>query len=767
LSFEQFPNCGQKEHEEMMKIVCVNFRCMSNTEVHIKKGIVLLKGDSGKGKTTVLESIIYGLYGTMKGQYTHGCKSCTVSISIDPDIVVQRNSGPASLSLQVGAQKYTGTHAQEIINGIFGSEAIFIAGSYSQQGERCALLTGSNEEKMTLLRAISFRQDNVETAHARIAGALKSLQDNMAATERDFLISQRELDSHRKAHPRIDFSEVNVEELSVDDLNVEMRQIEINIKAIEVRLKKVLQLEAKIGALSGIAGQVSEAPSAADELQLKVELQRLQDVQTRLRDELNTIEVQEKLKKVLQTQLEEIDKLKTLIADISSAHGISDDNAESETNRILEARKGASHFKAALKEFGVTSVGELRGQIGKLGTQMDETKVLIQDVQTDLDAKRWNEAQTSSLACPGCHVSLRYEDNTLKLVNADVKFDPKPVKNPDATEEMLTRLRHELSDCELKRSKIQASISGLVQLSLTVTEETEADAKKLEAIRVRKTNLDKLKTLENATKIEVVPTTGTKEVLMAQLQESSDGLHKLTKELHQLESVRSQCEANSTRLREIETSKVELGSDTSTALESKLSEEKQKLVDTKEMRDMAINIIKTVDLEAQHARNTKALDVANRKFEKLKQMQNLAKQTEISILERSVQVLNEQVNQFLSVMFPDEERMTIKFSTTKETRTGKERMTCSIAIFYKNVHYEGYKQLSRGEGDRVSLAIMLAINSLTDGKFILLDETLNTLDSSSKLRILDMLRTFAGSKKRCIIASHDIVEGSFDTILNF
>jgi DNA repair exonuclease SbcCD ATPase subunit len=755
----------KKSHK--MKIVCVNFRCMSNVEVRIKKGLTLLKGNIGTGKTTVLESILYTLYGTMRGQYTHGCKSCTATITIEPDIVIRRNSGPMSITLQVGEQKYSGAHAQEIINDLFGCEAIFTAGCYSQQGERCALLTGSNEEKMALLRVMSFRQDKVEIAHTRIAAALKAVQLEIVTAEKDFLVSQKELENHRKIHPRVDFSGVNVEELNVDELNVELKQIEREISKLEDRLKKVIQLEATILALSGISDQVSELPSEDEELKLKAEILKLQQTQEKLRSELNTIEVQEKLAKALESQMAEIAELKKTILEISQTHNITDDNMASEMERIVNVRKIASEFKRALQEFGVSSVGELRGQIGELGTQIDATKLTIQETQIDIDAKKWNATQNSALSCPGCKVQLRIENNTLLLNEEGMKFELKSVKNPNATEDLLASLRQDVAIFESKRSRIQGSIAGLVAMSLSVTEETEQDVAKLEAIKIRKTKMQKLESLQSASNIQIEPVSGSKETLTEQLQETVTSLRNLAKDLNHLENVKTQFQANANRLKDIKTSKANLGSDTSSALEVKIQEEKHKLVDVKDMISMAINIIKTVELEAQYTRHTETLNAANRKHEKLKQIQNLAKQTEISILERSVQVLNEQVNQFLSVMVPDEQRMTVKFSTTKETKAGKERMVCSITIFYKNVHYDNYKQLSRGEGDRLSLAIMMAINSLTDGKFILLDETLSTLDSSAKLRILDMLKAFAGTKKRCIIASHDIVEGSFDDILNF
>jgi DNA repair exonuclease SbcCD ATPase subunit len=111
--------------------------------------------------------------------------------------------------------------------------------------------------------------------------------------------------------------------------------------------------------------------------------------------------------------------------------------------------------------------------------------------------------------------------------------------------------------------------------------------------------------------------------------------------------------------------------------------------------------------------------------------------------------------------------MTVNFSTTKETKTGKERMTCNISIFYKNEHYDSYTELSGGERGGLSIAVMLAINSLTDGKVIMFDETFKTLDSPFEICVLTMLKNYVGNKKICIISGHNMLEGVFDSIKHF
>lgn len=749
-----------------MKIVCVNFRFWRNKEIKIKPGTVLLKGAVGTGKTTTLESIQYALYGCTK-QYSHGAKSCTVTLSIDPDIVIQRNSGPGRLVLQSGGQKYEGMYAQQIINNMFGSEEVFIAGSYCKSGKECALLTGSNDDKMTLLRAISFRQDNVELAYTRVSDALKKSQEVMALAEREFIISQRELENHRKAYPRLEIPDLNVEELNVDELSGEVKQIEAAIKSTDAKLKNVLQLETKIATLKDIVEISGIVPQMENEAELRAELNRLEIQESELRSKLHKLEVQQQLKKASEKQQLELEQLVSEIATLSSSCDITDANADSEENRILTVIKSYKHLGDTLKSFGVTGVGELRAQIGQLGNKIEDVKKEIISIQDDIDAKRWNENQSKVLSCPSCQAALCFDDHVLKMSDISIKLDLKAVKNEHANETMMNSLRQSLAEMEVRRSKIQSNISELAKLSTSVQEPSEADKKKLEVIQKRKTLISKCDTLKTIMVKYEDMALETKETLETTLQEVMSRKDTIMLQLKQFLSEKTRHDANLKKIKEFEACKTELGSQSSVTIETDMADMRTKLTETKEMRDVAIGIIKTLEIEARYTRHAKELDSLNIKHERLKQFQTIIKQTEIAILERSVQILNQQINHFLSILFHDENRMTVNFSTTKETKSGKERMTCNISIFHKNEHYDSYTELSGGERGGLSIAVMLAINCLTDGKIIMFDETFKTLDSPFEIRVLTMLKNYVGNKKICIVSGHNMLEGVFDSIEHF
>jgi DNA repair protein SbcC/Rad50 len=750
-----------------LKITCVNFRYFTNAEHVIKPGLTLLSGLNGTGKTTVLEAIQYTLYGNMTDQFSNGEKSCSVTLQLEPDIAIQRNSGPGRLMLSVGDSKYEGAYAQQIINNTFGSEAVFSAGTYAIQGERCILLSGTNDEKMEVLRAISFRHDDVEIAYTRISAAMKKVVADMEAAEREFILAQRELENHRKTCPRADFSELDISELNIDELGAEVKQIEGEIRVSRDKLKKVVQLETKIATLASVLGVELVAPSLENEAQLRGKLKDLQVEEKRLNAEIANYDVNVRLREAGEKQQRELSELKEHVQKLEEHYKLTDDTAKTEKERILIARQSGNELKSALAEFGVSTVGELRSKIGETTTHIDQLTTEAKQMQEDVDAKRWNETQTKALQCPNCKTALCFEDHVLKISMSSTELSLKPVSNPNASEASLDELRLRIADLQAKRTKIKDNIGRLSRLASEAKEESENDVQKLEAIHKREELLTKIKALEG-TKVTLVEVSGeSREVLTA----TKEALHKereeITKQLYQFDTLKSQYEANLARIRELEEARKELGKASSEKLEKHIQELNEKLEETKDITNTAIGVIKTVELEAKYTRQSDLLNTLTAEHGNLKKLYAIAKQTEISVLEKCVQGLNDQINELLKVMFPDEHRMTVKYSTTKETRAGKERMTCDISIFYKNAYVKNWKRLSAGEKDRLSLAIMLAINAISDSRFILLDETLNTLDSNSKLVILNMLRAFMGGKKLCIVASHDIVEGTFDNIKMF
>ncbi len=70
-----------------------------------------------------------------------------------------------------------------------------------------------------------------------------------------------------------------------------------------------------------------------------------------------------------------------------------------------------------------------------------------------------------------------------------------------------------------------------------------------------------------------------------------------------------------------------------------------------------------------------------------------------------------------------------------------------------------------GEGDRISLALMLSFQQVHQTPFVLIDESLGSLDSDNKELCMEILRQTMANKTIFVIM-HEGSEGWFDHIIS-
>ena len=73
-----------------MKLTIKNFRCHENEIFEFSKGIMLVKGPSGSGKSSIFESINFCLYGTGRKIIKYGSSMCEVEIEWDGYVIKRR-----------------------------------------------------------------------------------------------------------------------------------------------------------------------------------------------------------------------------------------------------------------------------------------------------------------------------------------------------------------------------------------------------------------------------------------------------------------------------------------------------------------------------------------------------------------------------------------------------------------------------------------------------------------------------------------------------
>jgi DNA repair exonuclease SbcCD ATPase subunit len=154
-----------------MKVTLSRFKKYTNIDSKsFNKGLTLFDGESGEGKSTYLEAVLWCLYGSMQHVYPIGSPSTpkkqtivTLEFPELNNLTIRRSKPPDLLELSICGAILVSIEAQAYIENVFGNKELFITTSYIRQGMRCPLMSSSNTEKTQLLHLLTFGSASGDT----------------------------------------------------------------------------------------------------------------------------------------------------------------------------------------------------------------------------------------------------------------------------------------------------------------------------------------------------------------------------------------------------------------------------------------------------------------------------------------------------------------------------------------------------------------------------------------------------------------------------
>jgi DNA repair exonuclease SbcCD ATPase subunit len=156
------------------------------------------------------------------------------------------------------------------------------------------------------------------------------------------------------------------------------------------------------------------------------------------------------------------------------------------------------------------------------------------------------------------------------------------------------------------------------------------------------------------------------------------------------------------------------------------------------------------------------LDMISDKINNLYKLKKIASDVECVILENIVNCINYNIHEICSCLFDQD--IKIELSLLKKMKSSdKIKHDVNFVINYKNGHYDDILETSGGESDRISLAITMAFNKLSNYKIIMFDETTGSLDIELKNLVIKTIKE--NMNGTAIVIQPDGVEGIFDHVI--
>ena len=240
-----------------MRLTLKNFRSHRNATFDIpEKGLVLLSGESGVGKSTIFKAISYALYGNIRKPYSHGANSCQVILETDY-IHITRSNRPNRLLIKYEDKTYEDESAQWVIHEVFNMNSKeFSASSYIVQRSYNSVISMTPMEQSKFIETLAFNDDVHKEYKLKFKEKVKEYKKDHIETVIQVEILEREISSKKSSLPKNppgvdDLSDMNVEDIKSEQNSIKekLREYEQKLSGLEKDLDRTKITEEKNSSL--------------------------------------------------------------------------------------------------------------------------------------------------------------------------------------------------------------------------------------------------------------------------------------------------------------------------------------------------------------------------------------------------------------------------------------------------------------------------------------------------------------------------------------
>lgn len=780
---------------EYLELTLCNFQKWKDKTIRINRGVNMILGNSGSGKSTFARAIHFCLYGGRKYKLSmNGKNKLSVELKFftnNEQFSIKRERPSEVLTVTNGDKIYKNNEAQGWIDSKFGTEESWISSSYLAQEKDNFFMSESNARKKELLNQIVF--GNCSSIYEpddilnRCEDKMNSLKKKSSDFTRTIENKQYLIENIVNEYPDAsNYEEISDE--SFEQNKIKIQKADKKIKSLTISIHEKKKRNSLIDKIDKLKNEVKkidtfdsvDVDKIKEKINLKSKLGKFDSNVLNYDSEVlyNNKRIFEFLFSKGMEQNENPSEFKKRIEDLKIKYQKwleleEERNRMENENKLIKTRNDSllerrrheeDKYKKFINEMNyynkkVEEKAKLEGQIQALIPEMiDENDDLSYDyISRKIELYK---IATNELFCPHCKKGVFYKNSSLIKGNLESEEEQSKIvqlldKGKMETEKRkkLEKLRIECDRFQLPRMPETVIKPAEVQLEKLIEIPKSKKVSKPEEFEIEIPTLDyktTLSLLDSLKKIDIfqrlqelsdVDETVNFEMILKNRKEYAEK----TNEIETLEKMVSEMECNDENLEE----ELERYSNRKKELENRSTLYKK------------INEYLKIEREIEKTKSEQLK--VNNQIEELKVFYDDIESMARDSVDDVISSINLELQEICDELF--DRPIEISLMTVKELKTvKKEKPTINLSITYNGIVYDSPSDMSGGEKKRISLALLLAFMTVSSSSICILDEVLPSMDAELKKVALKLINRKC-SDKFVIHICHGIPPGLHSNII--
>jgi DNA repair exonuclease SbcCD ATPase subunit len=762
-----------------MKISLENFKCWGSASFDLgESGITLIKGNSGKGKSSILDAIYFGLYGKGMKLLKVGTKSCKVVLETK-NISITRTKGPNRLLVQRGNDIYEDKAAQSVIDEVFTHN--YDGTGYMKQNDQNSFILLSPTDKLAFIEQYAFLGVDIQVYKESIKDIQKKRDSEMTAISANVQMTADVLadkeEPEEVAEPRIVDKKVISQKIEKCDTSIKKTQKSIEKYQTKLEKRGNLQtfIQTTLSSIEELKATTVECMDANTYSKYKTDLQ---DKKTQLSSVL------EHKQQVIDYKQLQKDKRRT--NELYNKEKKRAEDRRGELEGIVWKEYSKETCKRLMKELEVYEkekevYEDAKNRLDKLtSVDISGLDTRIHDIQTLIGEV---EISNKTYACPSCKKHLYISGGVLQSCDTKKMVDKTEYESYKKQLESVKRERDRgiqtNNTMETLQKQIQQftektidDVSSYYEKQIPLEMELTSLTKKIDRddflSSVRKDLAKREEAIGEMNTVEDID----EESLRSQIHELESTVkdnERVVKENKKIKNKIQQMRESIRAKRDVFIQTFGDDEDPSGVIQEKKEtlQALTKKLDT--YKDLRLQVEKYNQYKTDYADyktwcdkyddlQKDEIEMSN-KVCSINTLRDLVADAESLAITNVMNRIEDIVQDYLDLFFVDEP-LSIKLNTFKEDKKKKSKAQINVVMEYKGMECT-VGMLSGGELQRVMLAFNLAMSEIYNLPFMLLDETMSNLDEDTTQVLVDGIKEKC-SDKLVVIIAHQVVSGVFD-----